>query len=471
MWQCPACSFLNDAPDAACLRCGAARDVKDQRSGLPDISSVVRSESAPHAKSAGNQRQASGVARLFGYVLVVVLLLTGAVAVIYAAWSRGLVEMPEQLDTLFHGIALRLPEGGVGVDQSPVSEPVRRIRAQEIFEELAETVPRGRSAALQSAVDELAAVSSLLDAVAAEPEPDAQDNTRRAAQLSALGLIQAELLTAYENFESAALKLASFTDAGETVVALRAEFKGEMFRVIDLVGRCYLQDQNVARQEYLMVEQLQQTVAARGRIGADELKERWLAALKLRAERIADSKYTAEYEGIELRKATLYQLRRNFNEAARQLPAPQAIGGRLDPGAVDLLNLYDSFASKLESLWDEWKEFSQTLPPRHDRPARLEEARRGIEELFTSEHLDCYTQMYRIYSTDEALTEPAYSRLVGEHYVFVQAEWPGMAFQYRAVAAQYEAEWDRNFRPNRDRTRGDGSGRGVDLQGPPGYNP
>jgi hypothetical protein len=403
-------------------------------------------------------------------LVTIVLLLLGTAALAYAAWSRGMLALPAPVEDLLAGWdAAPLPQLPGRESGAVQSVPAAPTQAETLLDNL-DTLPPRQLRPLREAIEGLAARQARLDALEAEAAPGEADATARDAQLAKLKELLPELIADYNAFEDAAARVPDGTSE-EGIAALRSEFATQLGRYVDLLGRCYLTDPNVARNEYSLGEQLQQAVSLRGKLSADELKQHWLAAVKAREQRQLDARFTAEYEALGARIATLHELRRKFNDAAAALPPPSVNRGHIGTGTAGLLTLYDSFAYKLEQLWDDWVVVEATLPPVSERPDRMEAEVKEIRETFFSEHLDCFTQIYKIYATDADLEHEAYQHVVDDHYEFVKAEWPNRVGAYMETYHSYEAEWDRNFRQRDDSPASGASGGGIDLQGPPGYSP
>jgi hypothetical protein len=296
---------------------------------------------------------------------------------------------------------------------------------------------------LRKFAGELRTLQGQLSALASEQAPQAADTKLREDQLARLQTLSKELQTQYNAFEDAASKAQS-PETDKTLQGLRTAFADRLAQWLDLLGRDYQTDPQLERSEYVEADMLQQAVVSRGHLDADALRAHWTAAVRARQQAELDVTYAPQEDAIRARIETVHELRRSFNAAAEQLGNLNMGNGVLTPQAAALLELYDSYSGKLETLWTDWQKFSSGLPGVADRPDQLAQLAKRYVDLLKSEHLDCFTQMYRVYALDHALTHPAYKHLK-DHYEFVKREWRDQDAKYRAVYTQYEGEWSRNY--------------------------
>jgi hypothetical protein len=291
------------------------------------------------------------------------------------------------------------------------------------------------------------------------------------SQLQRLGKLLPGMIESYQGFEEAAGK-ADPAVYGEQLDRLREFYAADLGALIELLGRAYVADPNPARPEYAFPNQVASAVAVYGRIPPEDMNKRWMDAVHARSQHQLDLKFPEEYEKLAAWTQTLHELRRKFNAGARQLPPSEMNFGRLTEGGRGLLEMYDAFSGKLEDLWPSWRTFAATLPPVGERPERMEKERKAIEAVFKSEHLDCFTQMYKIYALDAELSHPAYEHL-RSHFEFADATWPTEALAYRGIYQQYEKQWDDNWKDGVPvNPAGDeDDGGSPDLLGPPGFLP
>jgi hypothetical protein len=383
-------------------------------------------------------------------VFVVLLVVVAGLAVAYLAWARGMLILPVWLDSRLPtppaGLAQKRAPTTLAANGTPAAAAPKPQAAStdedDLLSKLADSrEPRLR--ALRKFGPVLKELQGELMAVELEAEPTATDTALRARQIEELQGINKELLKEYNEFEDLAAK----ADAPETedmLAGLRQAFAERCGLWLDLLGHDYLNDPQIDTGTYVMADELVQAVAARGRLDPDAIQAHWTAAVRARQQRILDAAYATQYEEVGARISTVHELRRKFNDAAQQLGALNMGSGHLTPQAAALLEMYDDYANKLEAMWTDWKAYAATLPSASDLPDDLNTAVKRYVDLLKSEHLDCFTQEYRIYASDRRLDHPAYQHLK-DHYQFAKMEWPATDGDYRAVFMQYEAEWTRLF--------------------------
>lgn len=469
MWHCEACGYHNEDLDDACARCGAEH-VSGQALQRPEQAAAASAESlhgdavpSPAACAASpqplpeapglssppapaNSKPPSSHIALLGLVAAVLLLLGAA----YFAWSRGL------LGTI---PAPRAPgQQALSAPVNSAEEPAPAqpgIKGMEAAQDLEAPAPSEADplALLDSpdlpALPELTASrDSLLELDSRMREfdfgagPPGDLTTEAIAALDQLQALTQELATSYAEFEESTGVVLD-EKAIPFVHAVREAYVRRMTSLVELIGKARATDSSGTHPAYMAPDTLSSALSKAGKADPAPVRAAWDAALSAQEEGSRNAKYGVQLSELSKRYEELRRIHEEYEKKFQESPPYSVKNGILGATAAQLLEDYDSLASRLEEHVSQFEAFTDSLDP--DTLSRhMKTVMADYTSLAQQDHLYCFRETYSIYSKDRDLSHPAYERL-RSHYEFVQSHWPEVASSYVSVYTEYEGIWTQRW--------------------------
>jgi hypothetical protein len=290
-------------------------------------------------------------------------------------------------------------------------------------------------------VPKVRAVDAELDATKIESSDGklSEATRQRLYELQPLGL---KLAADYEAFEQRAAKdqapkLQSYQEI------LRAGFIARMERFVEKIGEAYAAEQGSNNPVFTLSDTFIKAIETYGRASAGGIREKWLAAVHAQEQSALTDQFEPQIAALEQRIEQLKTLHREVDEVLQGAPKYHIRGGIIGSTARNLLEVYDSLATRVEAQVVEFEAYVAKLPA-ETRVDRIEELTREFTKLAQEDHFHAFRETYKIYEQDKELEHPAYANLKN-HYKFVEDHWPTMVGNYKQTYTASEMLWERNW--------------------------
>lgn len=442
MWQCPACEYWNDEPAQRCERCQAERD-EDPLQPVAEPGPPARFPQLDvFAGEEGGRRRWSALERAALAVIVACLLLLIGFA--FCAW-RGWIKLPSgggaggagQAATAT-GTAGSTAAATSGAAQGTAATP-EAAQAGDPLAAIYTDKQRGLRS-LRPYADALQEYEEQVAQLEVPEFPGGRMSTDTADYLTRLHDLGQKLVASYQAFaeEQPRLEepgLQDYLDLLNTAYA--ADFKD----VLGRIGEVYSKDDYGQHSAYGLSDIIADAVEQVDADQAEDLRALWLTYVDGRKQYQLDQAQVEEHRRLSALLSALNEVHVKFQQSLNQLPPYSAPNGLLDHAGSDTLELLEALATNIETLVGEYEDYAATLDV-----VKLSRANRDLldrfKELTQQDHLYAFTEVYRIYTQDRRLEDPAYARLE-EHFDFAKQHWPEMEMSYRRVYTAAEDEWAR----------------------------
>ncbi|MDQ3023265.1 MAG: hypothetical protein M3R04_02590 [bacterium] len=363
-------------------------------------------------------------------IALIAAALAGLGAVGYLAWQRGLLGGTASEEPLVKVVEVNdqsVSGDGTAVEGDPLDKLDDKIVGLKHYRPYADAL-RKMDAELEATTIEVSEAGKL-----------AESTKQRLYELQPLGLA---FTSDYEEFERRAAR-----DSGPKLQSyqeiVRTAFIARMQRFVEKIGEAYASEQGINNPVFTMSDTFIAAVDKYGRADAGPLREKWLAAVHAQEQSGLVDTYAPQIAEMQKRIEALKSLHREVDGLLKAAPEYHIRGGIIGSTARELLDVYDSLASRVEGMVVDFEQYVVDLPAEHNTD-RINALVKEFNRLAQEDHFYAFSETYKIYQQDKELEHPAYVRLK-EHFNFVEAHWPTAAGNYRQTYTAAETLWAKQW--------------------------